>query len=445
MKRFFLITISVLSILMWMTGDALARGGHGGGGGGGRGGGGGARGGGGGGARAGGGGGAVVAAGVDIEVGAVAARDARRRCRGLRAAVRGRVLPAVAVAALVQVVAVARGRISQAVAAVVNSIGRRGIGSRSVTCRHRTDRVVESVDRALAVPVRGRTLPAAVLALRGLVAVAGPISVAGVLRKVNSMTSWISVAAVVAAVGLLATVHPSPAVPADKRRATRLTISCAIGQAAAVGLRRCPRRARAAVVAVGLDPVISRAAAADRVVPEMDWVPATTHGLRSPVAAIDQVGRGKVAVANRIDLATAIDPADRVMVVGPADLEMATGLDDPAMATDQGDLAMAIGPDVQVTMTIVRDVPAIGPAGPVRAAVVSSGGLAIGRIIDRIEIRIGISGRIGVTTSGRTPTTFGAIIGTTTIATSKATGGTTVPIGDSTTTSTVGVGPRGRP
>ncbi len=54
MKRFFLISISVLSICMWMTGDALARGGRGGGGGGG---GGGGRGGGGGASRGGGGGG----------------------------------------------------------------------------------------------------------------------------------------------------------------------------------------------------------------------------------------------------------------------------------------------------------------------------------------------------------------------------------------------------
>jgi hypothetical protein len=333
-----------------------------------------------------------VAADIEAVVGVAAiavaaARVALRRCRGLRAAVRVRVTAAVEAAL-------------DRVTAVVSSIGRKGIGNRSVTCRRRADRAVASADRAVAVRVRGRALPGTAQVELVLVAVRDQ---ADVRRKGSSTISW---TLVVRARGHPIRVHRSVVVQLARLLATRPTISCAINQPAA-DHRRCPRRGQAREAADDRGPEISRAVIA-REGPAMASDRATIRDRRR--------GRDKVAAASSTDPAMAFDRADRVMVVAPDD-----------------------------RMTTVRDVLAIVPTVPVKAAVASSGDRAIGRTIGPIAIRIGTSGKTGVTISGRTRTITGATIGTTTVGTSTTIGAITIRTGTGTRASTIGVGPHGRP
>jgi hypothetical protein len=264
------------------------------------------------------------------------------------------------------------------------------------------------------------------------------------------MISWIS-AVVVAAVAVphLIVRRHSLAELAVRRRATRRPTSCAIDLLAADGLPLC-RRLDRAVAVVDQGRVISRAAVGR--VGRDKMVVASSF----PGAVIDQVDPVRAAVANSFPVAVAdrivrvaaatIVPADRAVVetIVRADRAAMIGQGVLAMAIDRADPVMVVDPADPATV-IVPDVLAIDRVVLVRVAVASNGGREIGRIIAPIAIRTGISGKIGDTTSGRTPTTSGETTGTTTTATSAAIGGTTIPIGGSTTTSTTGVGPRGRP
>jgi hypothetical protein len=259
---------------------------------------------------------------------------------------------------------------------------------------------VASADRAVAVRVRGRALPGTAQVELVLVAVRDQ---ADVRRKGSSTIFW---TLVVRARGHPIRVHRSVGVQLARLPATRPTISCAINQPAA-DHRRCPRRGQAREAADDRGPEISRAVIA-REGPAMASDRATIRDRRR--------GRDKVAAASSIDPAMAFDRADRVMVVAPDD-----------------------------RVTTVRDVLAIVPTVPLKAAVASSGDRAKGRSIGPIAIRIGTSGKTGVTISGRTRTTTGATIGTTTVGTSTTIGAITIRTGTGTRASTIGVGPHGRP
>lgn len=229
-------------------------------------------------------------------------------------------------------------------------------------------------------------------------------------------------------------------------RAVRPTTFSAIVRA--VGRQHFPRgQAPAAVASRDQELVILPAEElTDRVGPAATLVPDDRVTARDRCALAAPAADGQVFPAAAKEVCVRIDP--EAVVTAP---------DSRAVATDQEDLAVtAIGRDVpvmEIALGIVRE---DRVTGPVKVAAVSSGGRAIDRdvpVIDRTivptDVPIGTSGKIGETIAGLTSTTTGTIIGITTGTTitvgSAATGGTTIRTGGSTTTSTIGVGPPGRP
>jgi hypothetical protein len=258
----------------------------------------------------------------------------------------------------------------------------------------------------------------------------------------------VAVVDLAAAAGPLTVVRAFPAAQADRPPATRRLISCAIDRPAVAGLRPCRRLGPAVAVvrAQAISQAVVDLADLGKTAVEFNSRAAVAIGRDDLDKTVVEFNSRVVVAIGRAVLVEVIDPVvaiDLAVVIDPVEVETIDPAD-RATVIDRADLAMATGPADPVT-EIGPDVREIGRGDLVRVAAASSGrDQEIGPIIAPIAIRTGISGRIGATTSGPTSTTIGTTTGTTGIATSTTTGGTTVPTGGSTTTSTTGVGRRGR-
>lgn len=381
----------------------------------------------------------VVAEAVVIAVAAVVP-DELLRCRVLAVVAAGVLVVVMAVEVDRVEVWLARARVAAAPVlglAVARCSGRKAIGKGSAACRRRIGQAAESVnDRVAAVRVldleqvardRVRTSPVEVVAVdQALAAVGVPVAV--VRLKVNSTTSWILVVAAVddhPLVGLRSLV-----VLVAKRRATRLTISCAIGRRAdSVPRLALVERDRAPVISlVVVDRDDQAVAIWDRVAParvevesndRVDQEVVVAIARAVPVAVVgesnvrDDLAVEMMAADRAFLVVAAIDLADRVMgivlvapvtVIVPDVREAAIVRADQGMEIDPVDLEMEIAQGVRAMETvredlvittigravrvIARDVQVIVPIGPIVR-------------IGRIAVPIGTNGRIGVTIVGR--------------------------------------------